>query len=266
MLNRPVSTSIFFLFPIYQFISKATLSQSPSQSSFEDSSVASLNPTARIPSGKNTKAGSSTNLHHASQNRDDIPPTRVSPRVSRPTLKKLASAFERRSRLPKSDGAPPRSILPLAPPPSLKQKKPTSTPIKSEEYCPSFSPRTCSHHTPKAGCSTNLGAASQSRDVIPPTRVSPRVSRPTFKKRASVLERRSCSLKSDGTPPLSILPPTSPPSLKRKKPTGTPIKSEKYCPSFPPRTCSHHTPQDLVGITLRLRVNVGTLVESPFTY
>lgn len=80
----------------------------------------------------------------------------------------------------------------------------------------------------KAGPSTTRNAASHSRDFTTPTRVSSRVSRPTFKKKASLSAKKSRLPESDGTPPLSIILPAPSPSLKRQKPTSSPTKSEKY--------------------------------------
>ena len=103
-----------------------------------------------------------------------------------------------------------------------------------------FLPHSCHQFTPKAeptssnqaacipsakaGPSTSPNAASHSCE---PTRVSLRVSRPTFKKKAlSVKKNCLPELESDGTPPLSIILPTPSPSPKQKKPKSSPTKSE----------------------------------------
>ena len=69
-------------------------------------------------------------------------------------------------------------------------------------------------------------AASHSHDLTTSTRVSKRVSRPTFKKKALSVKKPRLS-ESDGTPPLSIILPTPSPSLKQKRARSSPTKSEE---------------------------------------
>jgi hypothetical protein len=115
--------SYFLRAIIINSLSKAALAQSPSKSSFP------VTPSNRRTSTKNAKAGPST-PNAASQRRDIISPTRPSSTVSRPTKKKKSSLFERISPSPESDGM---SIIPSTPSPSLKRKRRTNNPIKSEE-------------------------------------------------------------------------------------------------------------------------------------
>ena len=103
-------------------------------------------------------------------------------------------------------------------------QSPSRISFNSSSTSPNQTARTPSKKNAKAGPSTTPNTASHSRDLTIPTRVSMRVSRPTFKKRASLFVKESRSPESDGTPPLSIIPS---PSLKRKKLTSSPTKSEK---------------------------------------